>query len=108
MNTLFNMNELFQTEQSRQFSDNSCNQEVSKITRPNLHGIARLKQAQRAMQIALASITAFYSGHANIINREAYNNGTAQVLAEIWEDGENVLYQFDINEDGDFTEIRLS
>jgi len=33
MNTLFNMNELIQTEQSRQFSDNSCINEVSKITR---------------------------------------------------------------------------
>lgn len=108
MNTLFNINEIQQAEQIRQSSNNRYDKEMSKISRPNLRGIASYESAKQALRIALAGIITSFCGHANILSQETFNNGTAQILAEVWEDGESVLYQFDIDENGDYCEIRLS
>lgn len=107
MTTLFNTSDFQLTAQEQPKRTRRSADKMSKISHPLAQGSTMYRKAQAALGIALASISSFYSGHAAIISSEAYNNGTAQVIAEIWEDGENVLCQFDINEDGDFTEIRL-
>jgi len=107
MNTLFNMTELIQTEQSRQFSDNSRNNEVSKITRPNLHGIASYDSARRVLSAAKRDIISTYGNFVCILNEEAHNDGTAVIILERYEDGDSVMYQYDIDTNGIYSECQL-
>lgn len=108
MNTLFNISDFTLTAHAQPRSTRCSANKTSKISRPLSQGSTICKkQAQRALKIALASISTLYCSQAAVISKEAYSNGTAQVIAEIWEDGENVLCQFDIDENGYFTEIRL-
>ena len=107
MTTLFNTSDFQLTAQEQPKRTRRSANKTSKILHPLAQGSTMYRKAQAALGIALASITNVYYSQANILSEEAFYNGTAQVIAEIWEDGENVLCQFDINEDGDFTEIRL-
>lgn len=107
MKTLFNFPELPQMEQHRQNRPRCHAEKVSKISRPNLRGIASYAKTQCAVAIAISTISAHYCGQVIFLNEQAYDDGTAIVIAQVWEDGENVLYQFDIDEYGDFTEIKL-
>lgn len=107
MNTLFNISDFTLTAHAQPRSTRCSANKTSKISRPLSQGSTMYLKAQRALKIALASISSLYCSQAAVISKEAYSNGTAQVIAEIWEDGENVLYQFDIDENGYFTEIRL-
>lgn len=65
------------------------------------------QKAQRALSIAATAILSLYCGHLEIISEKANADGTAQIVAQVWEDGENVLYQFDIDENGDYCETQL-
>ena len=101
------MNELIRTEQNRQFSDSSCSNEVSKITRPNLRGIASYESARRVLSAAKREILSTYGNFVCIINEEAHNDGTALIILERYEDGESVMYQYDIDTNGIYCEYQL-
>ena len=107
MNTLFNITEIQQTEQIRQSSNNRYDKEMSKISRPNLRGIASYESAKRNLSEAKREIQRIYGSFVCFLNEEAHQDGTALILIERYEDGESVMYQYDIDTDGIFCECQL-
>ena len=107
MTTLFNTSDFQLTAEAQPRSTRRSANKTSKISHPLAQGSTMYLKAQCALSVAVAAILGMYCGHANIISKETFANGTAQVIAEVWKEGENVLYQFDIDEDGDFCEIQL-
>lgn len=105
MNTLFNISDFTLTAHAQPRSTRCSANKTSKISRPLSQGSTICKkQAQRALQLALASISATF---CDIISTATFNDGTAEVVAQVWKDGEAVLYQYDIMPDGNFCEIQL-
>jgi len=107
MTTLFNTSNYRLTAENKPRSTRHSGNKMSKNSHPLAQGSTMYPNAQRALQIAIAGITAFYSGHAEIISQKPFQDGTAEIVAQVWEDGENVLYQFDVTADGDYCEMKI-
>ena len=80
---------------------------TSKISHPLAQGSTMYRKAQRALQQTKDEITAIYGTFVLFITEEAFYNGSAQIVIERYEDGESIMYQYDINPDGTYCEYQL-
>lgn len=107
MKTLFNNSDFQMTAQPQVKNNRRYEGKKSNFSHPNLRGIASKRNAQRALAIASAAILANYCGQALIQEQYSKEDGTGVIVATIWEDGENVIYQFEVDTDGDYYAMQL-
>ena len=107
MTTLFNTSDFQLTAQEQPKRTRRSADKMSKISHPLAQGSTMYRKAQRALQQTKDEITAIYGTFVLFITEEAYYNGSAQIVIERYEDGESIMYQYDINPDGTYCEYQI-
>lgn len=106
MTTLFNTSDFQLTAQAQSINTQSSDK-MSKISHPFAQGSTMYLKAQRALAKAKKEIIGFYGQFVCILTENAYNDGTAQIVLEIYEDGESVRYQCDIDINGTYIDYQI-
>lgn len=107
MKTLFNTSDFQLTAEAQPRSTQHSANKTSKISHPLAQGSTMYLKAQRALSEAKREILSIYGSFVCFLNEEAHQDGTALILIERYEDGESVMYQYDIDTDGIFCECQL-
>lgn len=113
MTTLFNNSDYTLTAETMTCSTQRNSTKMSKISHPLSHGSTMYSNSQEAYYNALAEILGMCGETAQIISQKRNADGTAEVVLEVWEYVEEdeyedwVLYQYNIDQNGDYTETEL-
>ncbi len=107
MKTLFNISDFQATAKPLSSRNHSRQDKLSKFSRPNLRGIASIANAQRVLNAAKSEILGMFGHFCYLLKEETHTDGTALLVVERYEEGEAVLYQYDIDQCGTYCEIRL-
>ncbi|MBQ7665026.1 MAG: hypothetical protein IJS43_07390 [Bacteroidaceae bacterium] len=107
MTTLLNNSDFQMMAQAQPVSNQISANKMSKISHPLAQGSTMYLKAQRALAKAKKEIIGFYGQFVCILTENAYNDGTAQIVLERYEDGESVRYQCDIDIDGTYIDYQI-
>jgi len=107
MTTLFNNSDFTMTVETKSVSSQRNSSQTSKISRPLSHGSTMYRNSKQVFYDALAEILCMLDQTATVISQKRYADGTAEVVVEVWEDEDYVVYQYNIDQNGDYTENEL-